>query len=201
VVDACEIVVLSTRPADCLDALNQLHLREDQNLVSVAAGVGIDALRAAATPGARITRAMPVNSAEVGASPTVIFPATPEVLELFSYCGKSIPVPNESAFEQASVQACAYSWYFELFEQLIACTKSKDLPPETAKQLVLGFAEGAVRLAQQDIARSPGDIAETIATPGTFSRLGLDQLKQNRAFDAWRQACQLLRERLKPAGS
>ncbi len=45
VADGCEQLVLSTRPADCIDALGQLSLRPDQLLISVVAGVTLDELR------------------------------------------------------------------------------------------------------------------------------------------------------------
>jgi len=197
VVDASDIVVLSTRPAGCLEILAQLKFRPDQQLVSVVAGVGVDTLNSAVDADLPVTRAMPVSSAEAGASPTIIFPSNANVLEIFNHCGKAIAVETESAFEQGSVLACVYTWYFELFEQLINATTSTDFPRQLASELVLGMANGAARLALQDELRSPGEIATYIATEGTFSKLGLDLLRDNKAFDPWQEACQLLLTRLK----
>jgi len=196
VVDASDLLVLSTRPAGSLEILSQLKLRSDQQLISVIAGIGIDALTAATNTDIPITRAMPVSSAEVGTSPTIIYPFNSSVLGLFNHCGKAIPVDTESAFEQGNVLACVYSWYFELFEQLVKSTTSKDLPLELATELVLGMANGATNLALRDKSRTPGEIANYIATEGTYSRLGLDLLKDKQAFDPWREACQLLLDRL-----
>jgi len=196
VVDASEVVILSTRPVGSLDILSQLKLKPDQQLVSVVAGISIDALAAATVADISITRAMPVSSAETGTSPTIIYPFNSSVMEIFNHCGKSIAVDTESAFEQGSVLACVYSWYFELFEQLIKSTTSKDFPLELATELVLGMANGAASLALQDKSRTPGKIAENIAAEGTFSKLGLDLLKQSKAFDPWREACALLLGRL-----
>jgi len=196
VADASDIIVLSTRPAGSLEILSQLKLKPDQQLVSVVAGVSIDALVAATVSDISITRAMPVSSAETGMSPTIIYPFNSSVLELFNHCGKAIAVDTESAFEQGSVLACVYSWYFELFEQLIKSTTSNDFPSELATELVLGMASGAASLALQDNSRTPGEIAEYIATEGTFSKLGLDLLKDRQAFEPWTEACQLLLGRL-----
>ena len=196
-VDASDIVVLSTRPAGCLEILAQLNLRPGQQLISVVAGISIDALTAVVDADLPVTRAMPVSSAEAGASPTIIFPSNVIALEIFNHCGKAIAVETESAFEQGSVLACVYTWYFELFEQLVNATTSKDFPRQLASELVLGMANGAARLALQDKSRSPGEIANYIATEGTFSKLGLDLLMDNNAFDPWQEACQLLLTRLK----
>ncbi len=197
VVDACECPIISTRPANCLEVLSELQFKPDQILISVAAGVEIDALRNAIGPGNEIVRAMPVNCAEAGASPTIIYPHNTAVSELFNYCGQAITVPDESAFTQANVLACVYTWYFELFEQLILSTAGDRLPRELASDLVLGMAKGAASLALQDKSRTPGEIATYIATEGTYSKLGLDLLKNQAAFEPWRQACQLLIDRLK----
>lgn len=197
VVDHCECLVLSTRPDNCLDALSGLKLKSDQILVSVVAGVDINMLRNVVGPDNKIVRAMPVNCAEAVASPTIIFPHNAEVAKLFDYCGRSITAPDELAFNQGTVLACVYTWFFELFEQLIKSTAGKELPTELASQLVLGMAKGAASLALQDNSRTPGEIATYIATEGTYSKLGLDHLKDSDAFRPWQQACQLLIDKLK----
>lgn len=197
VVDACDCFILSTRPAHCLDALSELKLRPDQLLISVVAGVSIEKLRQQ-TGGSdvHIVRAMPVNSAQAGASPTLIFPQSEAASQLFNYCGNSIIADSEAAFDQGSILACVYTWYFELFNELILASSSESLSSEPASELVLGMAKGAASLALQDSARSPGEIAEAIATEGTFSKFGLDLLKDEEAFKPWHRACQLLADKL-----
>lgn len=197
VVDACDQFILSARPAHCLDALASLKLRPNHLLISVVAGVSIEKLREQISDlNIDIIRAMPVNSAQAGASPTLIFPHHPAVGELFNYCGNSIIADSEAAFDQGSIIACVYTWYFELFNELIQATSSEFLSTELASELVLGMAKGAASLALQDKARSPGEIAEAIATDGTFSKFGLDLLKEHDAFEPWQKACQLLSDKL-----
>mgnify|MGYP000235822828 FL=1 len=57
------------------------------------------------------------------------------------------------------------------------------------------MAKGAASLALQKTETS-GEIAEAIATDGTFSKLGLDVLKEQNAFAPWDDACGLLIKRL-----
>jgi len=191
-----DYLVIATRPADCLATLSALSLRPGQVLVSVVAGIAIDALRAVVADDVEILRAMPVSSAEVGSSPTLIFPKNDFVAELFDYCGQAITVEDEQYFNQGSILACVYSWFFVLFEELTRATQGQELPRELAAELVMGMARGAADLALADPASTPGEIAEHIATDGTYSRLGLDLLQQQQAFDPWREACELLRQRL-----
>lgn len=196
VADASECLIISTRPTHCIDALQALSFQPGQLLVSVVAGMQMAALRATVPDSVEIVRTMPVNSAQAGASPTLVYPAHAAVEALFNHCGDSISVDSEAAFDQGSVLACVYTWYFSLFEQLIQSTSSNNaLSPEKARQLVLGMAKGAASLALQKT-ESPGEIAGAIATDGTFSRLGLEILEQQKAFEPWDEACKLLMQRM-----
>ncbi len=196
VADSADHLFLSTRPAHCLEALGELDLGNDQLIISVVAGVSIQSLQEVAGANCTIVRAMPVNCARVCASPTLIFPEHATVSNLFDYCGDSIAADDESSFDQGNIIACIYTWYFELFQQLVNTTSGSALSPAMASKLVLGMARGAASLALEEQA-SPGEIAETIATEGTFSKLGLDILKQANAFAPWQQACDELSVRMK----
>lgn len=196
VVDRSDLVVIATRPPQCLETLSGLEFEPGQTLISVVAGVSQERIRAVLNNAIEIVRAMPVSSAEVGASPTLIFPDHPAASELFAHCGEVIPVAEESVFEMGTVHACVYSWFFALFEELIQATESETLPRELASRLVMGMARGAAELALSKTESTPGRIAREIATDGTYSRLGLDLLEQKRAFEPWRDACDLLGRKL-----
>ena len=195
VVDNCQYVVLSTRPADCIKALSELDLGNQHTLISVVAGVEISQLREAAN-NIEIVRAMPVNSAKAEASPTLVFPGNAAICALFDYCGNSIIADDEAAFAHGSILACVYTWYFELFQEIINATSGKSLSREMATKLVLGMAKGAASLALQPDQNSPGEIANAIATDGTYSRLGLDILQEGGAYDPWHKACAELAKRM-----
>jgi len=196
VASGSDFVVIATRPAHCLDCLAGLEFKTSQLLISVVAGIEIEQLRTVVPTGLQIVRAMPVSSAEASASPTLIYPDHGFVRELFDYCGNAIAVDNEAFFTQGSILACVYSWFFALYQELIAATEGPRLPSELSAQLVMGMARGAAELALANPQQSPGEIAEAIATEGTFSKLGLDLLKQQQAFKPWREACHLLERKL-----
>jgi pyrroline-5-carboxylate reductase len=198
VVDGSDCVIIATRPADCLETLAELKFRADQLLLSVVAGVEVASLREVVPADLEIVRAMPVSSAEAGASPTLVFPDNAFVCDFFSHCGNAIPVDSEDWFTQGSVLACVYCWFFTLFETLIEATEGPQLPRPLSAELVMGMARGAAELALAADSR-PGDIAKRIATEGTYSKLGLDLLQQQAAFPPWRDACELLQQRLAQA--
>jgi pyrroline-5-carboxylate reductase len=196
VVDHSDCVVIATRPADCLKTLAELEFRPGQLLLSVVAGVEISELRKVLPAGLEIVRAMPVSSAEAGASPTLIYPDHEFVRHFFNHCGNTIAADNEDYFTQGSVLACVYCWFFSLFESLIQATQGPALPAPLSAELVMGMARGAAELALSKADSSPGAIATSIATDGTYSKLGLDLLQQQSAFEPWQQACELLQQKL-----
>jgi pyrroline-5-carboxylate reductase len=196
VVANSDYIVIATRPAHCLETLASLEFKAGQVLISVVAGIEVGQLRAVLPAQLEIVRAMPVSSAAAGASPTLIYPDHQFVREFFDYCGNSIAVDNEAYFTQGSVLACVYCWFFSLYEELIQSTQGPALPASLSAELVMGMAKGAAELALANKEVPPGEIANSIATEGTFSKLGLDLLQQNTAFKPWREACELLQKQL-----
>jgi pyrroline-5-carboxylate reductase len=196
VVDHSDCVVIATRPDDCLETLAALDFRPRQLLLSVVAGIEVSSLRGAVASDVEIVRAMPVSSADVGSSPTLLYPDNAWLRRFFDHCGNTIAVDNEEWFTRGSILACVYCWFFPLFETLIQATGKAGLPQPLAAELVMGMARGAAELALQKGDTTPAEIAAGIATDGTYSRLGLDLLLQHDAFDPWREACDLLRQRL-----
>jgi pyrroline-5-carboxylate reductase len=162
----------------------------------VVAGVETATLRGAVPEELEIVRAMPVSSAQAGASPTLIYPDNAFVRELFDRCGNTIAVDDEDYFNQGSILACVYSWFFPLYAALIEATEGPKLPAGLSAELVMGMAEGAARLALARTDTTPQEIAAGIATDGTYSKLGLDLLRRRRAFEPWHEACKLLERKL-----
>lgn len=196
VADRADFLFIATRPADCLETLAGIEFRAGQVLVSVVAGVDTATLRETVPNDLEIVRAMPVSSAEAGASPTLIYPDNAFVRELFDHCGNTIAVDDEAHFNQGSILACVYSWFFSLYGELIEATQGPKLPADLSAELVMGMAQGAARLALTRTEMTPRDIAAGIATDGTYSKLGLDLLRQRHAFEPWHDACKLLERKL-----
>ena len=200
VVSNSDHVVIATRPPDCLETLAKLEFKTDQTLISVVAGIDVEQLRSAVPGDLKIVRAMPVSSAEVNASPTLIYPDDEFTREFFDFCGTSIVTDNEAYFNQGSVLACVYCWFFPLYQALIEVNQGPRMPAELSADLVMGMARGAAEFALANHATPPGEIARSIATEGTFSKLGLDLLEKEAAFEPWREACRLLQKQLAEGG-
>ena len=162
----------------------------------MVAGIEVEELHTVVPEHVEIVRAMPVSSAEAGASPTLVYPDNASIRGFFDHCGNSIPVDDEDWFTQGSVLACVYCWFFTLFDRLIESTSGPALPKPVSAELVMGMARGAAELALAKNDMTPAEIAAGIATEGTFSKLGLDLLEAENAFAPWNEACELLQNRL-----
>ena len=79
---------------------------------------------------------------------------------------------------------------------MIEANQSDALPRDLTAKLVMGMAKGAAQLALEQGSGKPAIIAEHIASEGTYSKLGLDLLKQQQAFAPWQEASELLLHKL-----
>lgn len=194
-----EVVILATRPPQALEAAASLTLHDGQILVSVVAGLPLADL-APHRGHAQLARAMPVTAAEACASPTMVYAEDPGVLErvagLFSLCGPAVPAAREADFDVGTTLACVYGWFFALYARIAAEAEAQGLDPDAARRMTLGMAEGAARIAGER-PEGPAAIADVIASPGTFTRLGLDVLEDRHAFAPWEEAMRTLMRELR----
>ena len=189
-----DLVLLAVRPDAAVRALEGLPWRAGQVIVSACAGVPVAAL-AAAAPGARIVRIMPMTTAEIGRSPTAIFPDLPPARALIERIGPAIPLAREEDFEIATVSAAVYGWAQDLIRQTADWSAARGLAPDIARLLVARTFEGAGAL----IAEKPEPMAQLLdelVTPGGITERGLQVLGQAGVPRAWDDACQAVLDML-----
>lgn len=187
VVETADVIIVATRPQQVIEATRGLPWRPGQVLVSVAAGVSLRALAGASAP-ATCVRAMPLSCAAIGASPTSIYPAEPTVRALFARLGSVHALPDEAAFDAASVLGAFYGWMHALIKETAAWTASAGVPPAAARALVAETVRGAAGMV---LARPEIDLAamlDSLATPGGITSRGLEVLDGRDAWAAWTKA-------------
>ncbi len=187
VVDSTEVVLVTTRPGDTLDACRGVPFRPDQLVISTAVGISVESLEAAVAP-ATAVRAMPLTCSAVNRSPTLLHPANPLARDLFEMVGSVHALEEEEQFNPASVIAAFYGWIFALLDEAVTWTAGSGVPPELARALVLETVRGA---AEMGLARSElglDALLDSLATPAGITRRGLDVLKGRRSLEAWVEA-------------
>ncbi len=199
-VDGAEIVMLAVRPAKVEEAMGSITLTSDQTLLSCAAGVSMERLAAAATASGhdgRVVRAMPVNCARDGLSPTIIYPGDEDIMEFFRHCGPVYSAKDEAEFNAGTTLACVYGWFFALYGRIARHAESFGLDPDTARSMTLAMAAGAATRAANAEGKSLKLLTEGIANEGTFTKRGLDLFEERDSLAGWEEAMDLLMDKLR----
>lgn len=194
-VNEATTILLAVRPPAAEEAVQGLRWRQNHIIVSTCAGVSIARLRAAAGEAPRIMRVMPLTAAELGASPTTVYPDLPEARSLLKPLGPVLPMPSEEAFETATVTAAVYGWAQHLVRQTSGWLAAHGIEPQVARRLSALTFVAAGRLT----AESPTDLDDLmrgLVTPGGITELGQKTLEQKGAPAAWDAACDAVLARL-----
>jgi pyrroline-5-carboxylate reductase len=108
-----------------------------------------------------------------------------------------VTLPDEPAFEAAMIAVCFSTWIYDLADAVTDELSRQGLKPGAARALTLGNIAGAAGFALARPLIPLAAISASIATEGTFTRMGLDCLKERR-FDApWREAIAMLSAKLR----
>jgi pyrroline-5-carboxylate reductase len=195
-VSRSSLVILSTRPAQCVDAVRGLPWEDKHLLVSVAAGVPLEALDSVCRP-ASVIRAMPVSCAAIGESPTSIFPEDDRARVLFESLGPVFALPDEASFEAASVVGALYAWIYALLDETTGWMKSTGVPAAAARNLVTQAPRGATGMVLARPDETIEDMFSSLATAGGLTERGLEVLRDADALEAWSRACDAALEKIR----
>jgi pyrroline-5-carboxylate reductase len=188
-IEDCDVVLLATRSPQAVEAVAGLPWRAGQTLVSVCAGVQLADLPPAAAPAA-VDRAMPITSASIGESPTSLYPDLPAARAVLAPLGPILAMPDEAAFEAASVSGAVYAWTHALVGDMAAWAAEAGVPADLARDLMAQTFRAAAGMVRAHPERPVEAMIRELATPGGLTQAGLDILREERAFEAWRAACE-----------
>ncbi|MEM7653686.1 MAG: pyrroline-5-carboxylate reductase dimerization domain-containing protein [Pseudomonadota bacterium] len=196
VVDQSEIVVLAVRPPDMMACADEISFRPDQTVISVAAGVLLSDLAAHVAP-AQLIRALPVTSAGVCYSPTPLFPANPAAEDALSKLGPVHVLDSEAAFDAATVLGVYYGWVQAFIERAAAAGEQAGLSPELARAMAADMTAGSASLVKAQTDQSVAEMVAEIGSPGSYTGMGLDLLRERGAMSALDAALDAVLARLK----
>lgn len=156
---AFDLIVLAVKPALAADALRALPAESVQGalLLSIAAGVRLDTLRAAAPARLRLVRAMPNTPALLGRGCTGLYAgddvdatARAQLTALLSHVGSVHWLEAEAQIDAVTAISGSGPAYYHLFSEALAqAGQALGLPAELAQALAAGTAEGAAAQQRQ----------------------------------------------------
>jgi pyrroline-5-carboxylate reductase len=196
VADGADLVLVTTRPGDIVDACRAVSFRSDHTVVSTAAGVSLEMLIPAVSP-ATVVRAMPITCAAINRSPTLLYPENPQARALFELLGSVHALTDEAEFTPASVIAAYYGWVYALLDETVAWTAAAGVPQQTARALVLETTRGAAEMGLAHPEQELSALLDSLATPGGITRDGLKILEERKSLAAWTEALNAVLDRLK----
>lgn len=202
-----ETLIVAVKPRDldgCLKAI-ATHLRPEQLVISVAAGVPCARL-AAHIPLTQLIRVMPNTPAAVGQAVSAVFHPTGDPTQLaraqaiFSCVGDVVIVSNEAWFDAITALSGSGPAYVCLvLEAMIEGGVRAGLPRETAQRLALGTLRGTAHL----IGAWDGDavaVRHAVTSPGGTTAEGLAVLERYRVRSAFIEAIAAAKARSEELG-
>lgn len=193
--DGSDLVILAVRPQDALPACRALAFRKEHVVASAAAGLYLADLEPAVAP-ARVVRIMPLTSAALNLSPTLVFPENPAVSEAFALLGQVHALPSEASFTAASVIAAFYGWVYALADETVAWTMREGVPEDIARKLVLETIRSTAEMALAKPQQSIQELLDLLATPGGITEFGLGILREHHGIESWPVALNAVLERM-----
>ncbi|MFN0042571.1 MAG: pyrroline-5-carboxylate reductase family protein [Alphaproteobacteria bacterium] len=201
VVARAEAVILATRPPDAASAVADLAWRPNQLLLSVCAGISADELRRASGGAARVVRALPMTSAEFGASPTAMFPHDGEAMALLAHLGQVVTLAREADIETATAAAIAYTLCHELVGRTAQWAVDYGIEPGTARMLAASFFESAARMMAANKDTSHEALVEILATKGGVAEAAFVPLRAHGFGALWKSALDAAYARVRELGA
>lgn len=182
-----ESIVAATKPGDITAALQSAATAAPglRRVLSIAAGVGTDALQSAVPNGVAVIRAMPNTPALVGAGAAAIC-AGPTATDadmawaddLLSAVGTVVRVPESSMDAVTGLSGSGPAYVFLIAEALIDAGVLAGLPRDTADRLARQTLLGAAQLLATS-EEGPQDLRAAVTSPGGTTAAGLAALERH----------------------
>lgn len=183
VIDGSSVLILCLRPQDARSVLEGLSFSEQQAVISVMAGISLDALRRLVAPAQDVARAIPLPAVAERDGATPIYPATDAARALFDRLGTAIAIPDADAFEATSASTATIAAHFAYLDAVSRWLTIHGLSQAMARRHVAATFAG---LAGKLHGQVPDfeELAREYATPGGINEQFLAFLKEARLLDA-----------------
>jgi pyrroline-5-carboxylate reductase len=196
VMQGADTLVLAVKPQDLRAALASLAGSVRGKLViSIAAGIRLQALSRWLGGHGRLVRAMPNTPALIGAGISGLF-APPEVGEedrekaatILGAVGEVVWLPEERLLDPVTaVSASGPAYVFWFIEQLAASARALGIPADVSQKLALHTVLGAARLAASS-PDSPETLRKNVTSRGGTTEAALKVFDEERLAERFMRA-------------
>jgi pyrroline-5-carboxylate reductase len=183
VLERADVVLLCVRPQDAPAALSAPAFRAQQTIISVMAGVPIDALRPLVAPAQVLVRAIPLPAVARRSGLTAIHPPHELARAIFDPLGGVIAVDDERAFDALSASTATIAAHLAYLDAISRWLANRDIRQTDATRYVAAVF-GA--LSETLLGTPPNDfgtLAGEYATAGGTNEQFLTALRRAGIFD------------------
>ena len=177
-------VIAATKPADVPDAVRAAAAAGAERVLSIAAGVSLAALEAAAGQGVAVVRAMPNTPSLVGEGAAAIAAGTAATESDLAWAesvlgavGTVVRVPESSIDAVTGLSGSGPAYVFLIAEALTDAGVLAGLPRATADALARQTLLGAARLLA-DSDEGPLELRAAVTSPGGTTAAAVQVLEQ-----------------------
>lgn len=199
VVRNADVVIVATRPGDVIGTVRLLPWRDDQVLISAAAGITAGALRGAVAP-ADAVRAMPVLASRYGESAIPVYPDHGVAAEALAPLGRVTAIDDEDAFSASSALGGWFGWLFALTGETADILIESGVEKTAARKVTADMMRAAGAMIAETPEKDPRDTLSQLATPGGITEAGINTLQDADALKPWRDAMAAAAARLQALG-
>ncbi|MGB0458406.1 MAG: pyrroline-5-carboxylate reductase [Porticoccaceae bacterium] len=205
-VSQADIVVLAVKPQIMAAVAQPLScaLSHGPIIVSIAAGIPVNALQNWLGQSLKIVRAMPNTPAMVQSGATGLFASQSlskdqqSVIEsIFSAVGYACWVDEESLIDAVTaVSGSGPAYFFLIYEAMVKVAQEMGLDGQTSSQLTLHTALGAARLALASD-QTPDQLRKQVTSPGGTTQAAIESFQEQDLEAIFRTAMNSALERAK----
>jgi pyrroline-5-carboxylate reductase len=200
-IDRSDLIVVAVRPQHVAEVLAEAGpLLGGRPLVSVAAGVSMDEVKAALPVGAQAARVMPNVAAALGLGVFLFVPGTlgeqeQTVEQLFALAGDVVVLDEEHFDSATAVAGCMPGMLAMLVRDFARAGERRGLDADVARRLAIAGVHGAAAVIARE--GDPEAVIASAATPGGMTAAAIAKLEERELADAVALAVHAAAERAK----
>ncbi|MDO8364877.1 MAG: pyrroline-5-carboxylate reductase [Actinomycetota bacterium] len=202
----CQAALIAVKPYDVAAACAAAAAAGATRLLSIAAGIGVEALQQAAGPDVAVVRAMPNTPALVGQGAAAISPGpTADAAdlawaeEILGSVGTVVRVPELQLDAVTGLAGSGPAYIFLVAEALIDAGVLAGLARAHSEALVSQLLVGSAALLQQR--GEPAQLRAMVTSPGGTTAAGLRVLEEHAVRSAFMEAVMAATRRSHELGS
>lgn len=186
--------IVAVKPSDVAAACSALHDARPQRVLSIAAGVTIDALERALPAQMPVVRAMPNTPALVGQGAAALAAGTHAIdddvawaEEILQAVGVTVRVPEKLLDAVTGLSGSGPAYVFLVAEALIEGGVAAGLPRDVSETLAVQTLKGAAMLLAEST-ESAEQLRAAVTSPGGTTAAGLRSLERAATRSAFIEA-------------